>query len=580
MQGFDFNTFRVGDANRIAFEMCREVAALCHDGPSLLVLLGASGTGKSHLLWSIVKEVRASAAKAGLALILAREFPQKVRDLVKDPRPIQQGKPAILLVDELDQFAENVADLEAVVRVFWENGHRVVMASAVHPARLTALSDPFKASLEQARLIEIKRIDAAPQKTDAADAPVPSNCDGVEMAAFRRELESVGRERDALAQRATEADSQVQALSERQTALEAELASLRDEKEALQQRVAEQDLAEAEHRVLRDQLGEAQAEAEAAFAEQARLQGLLGAHQGIEEALREAHAERDRLREQVRTQAQTLLDQVQTCRATYAGGQHMVAETLQRFLSEFQAQDAPLKQWEGARLAHAQLEDARTQAESLQAHLEEERRSFEAALAEARGECEYADGLLDEARAEQGRLGVALDAARGRLGVLEFELQKARKQLVLQVAEMDALRHEAAAQVASANIQAGEMDHRLARFESALDVARQLGRAAGADVRRLDVDLSRAAHVLRELLARLETLREIAIEDSAPAEPDFHQAPLFDASLFESLPAVFESLPGHAEARGAHQSGSLMAVVEQALAGDDEATGAIAGESA
>jgi chromosome segregation ATPase len=195
MKGYSFETFQVQEGNQAAYELCRAVASLEYTGPRPVLLLGPEGSGKGHLLWSIVHEVRASTVKAGLGLVMAHEFPIAVRNLAVNPEPIQRGNPAILLVDELERFHENVPELEAVVQTFLDNGHCVLLASNVAPDRLGAFSDAFKKCLREGQTIPIKPL----------VIQIPAG--GETVTALRSELEALRRDRDAWAGKAVAADS-------------------------------------------------------------------------------------------------------------------------------------------------------------------------------------------------------------------------------------------------------------------------------------------------------------------------------------------------------------------------------------
>ena len=56
-----------------------------------VLLLGDDGCGKTHLLYSVVNQIRSGSARTGLAYVTAREFPDKVRGLIKDPTPVQRA---------------------------------------------------------------------------------------------------------------------------------------------------------------------------------------------------------------------------------------------------------------------------------------------------------------------------------------------------------------------------------------------------------------------------------------------------------------------------------------------------------
>jgi len=219
MNTFSFEQFDVADANRAAYETCRDVAALRYAGPRPVLLLGPEQSGKTHLLWAIVKRVRAGAAQASLALVMAHEFPEKVRALVKDASPIR-GKPAVFLVDELDQFQENAADLEAVTRLFLEYGHQVVIASSVHPDRLASLSREFRSLLHAGRIIEIE-----PRwSVSAAAASEPGEADGAALAEARATLERAQQENDVQRREIAQLRAIAEALGKERDTLEAKLA--------------------------------------------------------------------------------------------------------------------------------------------------------------------------------------------------------------------------------------------------------------------------------------------------------------------------------------------------------------------
>ena len=139
MQRYSFATFKMDQSNREAFDVCRAVADLRPVAPMPVLLLGEDGCGKTHLLYSVVNQIRSGSARTGLAYVTAREFPDKVRGLIKDPTPVQRAASAILMVDQLESFTSLVDELEAVVRIFLQNGHYVLVASSVHPSRLRDL---------------------------------------------------------------------------------------------------------------------------------------------------------------------------------------------------------------------------------------------------------------------------------------------------------------------------------------------------------------------------------------------------------------------------------------------------------
>lgn len=195
MKGMTFNTFIEDENNQAAVDLCRRVAALDKTISSPVVLLADHGAGKTHLLWAIVNYYREHQTRVGVALISASDFPGKVRRLVQDPAPLQKNRPAVLLVDELELFREDAGELEAVVRIFLDNGHTVVLASSVHPSALSALSGRFRALLSGSTIIGFQAVKGGQQAAALPEAILN------QIAGLKKTIETLTTERDTLAAR-------------------------------------------------------------------------------------------------------------------------------------------------------------------------------------------------------------------------------------------------------------------------------------------------------------------------------------------------------------------------------------------
>ena len=155
MKRFNFGTFLVDDSNREAFDLCLQIAELQPVSPQPVVLMGESGSGKTHLLYAIVNRVRAGALKTGLAYVTAYDFPDQVRALIDDPSPLRKTHKAILLVDQLEEFGDLAEELEAVVRVFLDCGHYVVLGTSVHPRRLSNITSGLSDLAAHGHIVQI-----------------------------------------------------------------------------------------------------------------------------------------------------------------------------------------------------------------------------------------------------------------------------------------------------------------------------------------------------------------------------------------------------------------------------------------
>lgn len=279
MKGRTFDTFEVAAGNREAYEFCRRLAQLEDMGPALVLLLGPEACGKSHLLWSVAKQVRLSTIPAGLALITPQDFPDRVFDLVEDPRPLQ-GRRAMLLVDNLEGFESAASRLEAVIETFLSHQHPVLVASNVHPNRLRELSGPLRAKLarSQAILIEPRPV--------SGGGPLETY---EKFAALEARIAELEQERESLQQKLGVAFASAEDLARESVAMEARVRALQEEADyaMAQQARAQIALSEARYEqeanaALRQTLADrekALAEAEARVADGlARLEAMRQAH--------------------------------------------------------------------------------------------------------------------------------------------------------------------------------------------------------------------------------------------------------------------------------------------------------------
>ncbi|MBI2434748.1 MAG: AAA family ATPase [Candidatus Hydrogenedentes bacterium] len=527
-----FNSFCVTPANRDAFEACRAVAERRAASTAPLVLFGPPGGGKSHLIWAILNEVRASAARAGIALVLAREFPLRVRQLLQDPAPLRRGQPILLLVDELEQFRDDAQDLEAVVRLFHAEAHPIIIASNVHPARLGQFSEAFRGFLQEARLMEVVPLGAG---------------EAVDLDALQAELEQLRAENAQLKgdlERATHVEAELadarQALErgaasrgeleERIAQLEDQCRELEQDRSMLQKQVAAQAPLQQELVSVRKLFADAEADAEAALAQQARLQGQLSAMRLEVEEARRARDEAAHFQELVQTEAQTLVERFTAARGDAARQHQAALETLQTVIQDMDLCHAAHE--EIARL-RARIDETQTQA-STYAITAAERDDLRAELELARAELAHLEELVEEARADRGRQKVTLDSAVGRIRGLQSELEKSHKQISVQSAEMDALRQEAAGQVASAHVQAGELEHDLAQYRTAWQAMDDVRNAARADIRDVQRLTQAGLAAVERLATRMSHILQLQPKPAIPAP----SAPNPELDLFEALPEL------------------------------------------
>ncbi|MFM1918588.1 MAG: hypothetical protein RLZZ303_222 [Candidatus Hydrogenedentota bacterium] len=605
MRSHRFDTFKVTPENQAAFDRCRRVANLEEGVAAPLVLVGGTGQGKSHLLWSIVNEVREKHPHTALALVTAREFPERVKALAENPEPIQKSRHAILLVDALHQFRQDAATLEAVVEAFLANHFAVVLATPRPPIQIESLSLGFKRMLTAADIVTVGgRAPAGSVLAKAADAAPP-----VETPTPLDRIETLQRERDNVAaryeksqRRVTQLEEELAALLQKYATLEGserqaresarDLVRLQGEREALRMEAAnardERDAAkaalkqlEAETQSLREQLGRAQdlpaqltdareerdaARAEAAQAREAleavvsamagmqeemsRLRGQLDAAAGMEQAMRDAQAEAAEAREETQRIAEQAAAVVEHLVALSPEAADAARESY-ALIGEFLECLREHRSTAGIDLP-TRLDAIATGVESAA------QRALRAQLAELASEREMQAGLYEEARAEQARLDVERGLLEGRVKEAQRERDAARQTKAILLSELDALRETTREDLAKAR-------RHLAAIQSQLQLlSGRYAETTGED--------AEAWHELAGALGALATdqhLGELTGEDYPLPE----QPPLFEEA--ERGRALLQAISrqlleaGRAPESTAQTEGPLTRAVNEALAWDE-----------
>lgn len=530
MKGRSFDNFELTPGNREAHDVCRRLAMLEEMGPSLVLLLGPEGSGKSHLLWSTAKQVRLATIPVGLALVTPGDFPDKVKALVEDPRPLQ-GRRAMLLVDNLEGFDLEARRLEAVIEVFLAHQHPVIIASNVQPNRLQKLSGPLRARLARSRSVILEARTAGDAPWQAAEqAAALEGANQVlerEKIALQGRFDALQQERDGLLQRIGFLLQEKEMLQQHNESLQRERAAFQEQCQALlperdwlkqktesleRERTAFQEAITASNKVagekaadfaaLQKKLEEAIGDADYALANQVRTKAMLSVAQADlegQEALRATLLEREKALAKAEMCVGQAMSRIEEMRTAYAAWREEIMSDIAAMTGELAAErQVPV--------------------------------GHEPPLLRA----------LAEAGADQEQVRAALTATRERLKAIEYEWEKTRRVLAIQTAEMDALRYAAASQVASANIQAGEMEHRIDTLEIAIaqvDAAAVVATDAlpedGAGIATLRaalVHLQEQLHALREARSAHDGGRQRVQDDMA----------LFDSEYFEALPSDFQ----------------------------------------
>jgi chromosomal replication initiation ATPase DnaA len=152
VEDYTFEKFAVGPSNEDAFNAMKSVAESPFKGPTLILLWGGEGTGKSHLLNAVAREMSEKRSRLDVFLLHGDLF---VEDLKVERGRHTRGKlrhrcagADILLVDDVRVIFENRYATDEFMTVLEQrvlDGKKVVLVSDEPPEKTT--SDPGFARL-------------------------------------------------------------------------------------------------------------------------------------------------------------------------------------------------------------------------------------------------------------------------------------------------------------------------------------------------------------------------------------------------------------------------------------------------
>lgn len=160
---FTFDTFVVGESNKMAYAAARAVADGASDHYNPLFIYGDSGLGKTHLIYAIAHQIRQNRSSAKIIYIKGDDFINEFIELIRAGRgPEFRAKyrdADLLLVDDV-QF---VAGKEQVQNEFfhtfntlYEAGRQIVLTSDRPPSEMHLLDDRLRTRFEWGLLVDVQ----------------------------------------------------------------------------------------------------------------------------------------------------------------------------------------------------------------------------------------------------------------------------------------------------------------------------------------------------------------------------------------------------------------------------------------
>ena len=160
---FTFDTFVVGESNKLAYAAAQAVAdgASAHYNP--LFIYGDSGLGKTHLVYAILNRFQKRLPDAKIVYIKGDEFLNDFVSLVRQNRGdefrAKYRDADLLLVDDVQFVAGKEQSQNEFFHTFntlYEAGHQIVLTSDRMPSEMTLLDDRLRTRFEWGLMVDVQ----------------------------------------------------------------------------------------------------------------------------------------------------------------------------------------------------------------------------------------------------------------------------------------------------------------------------------------------------------------------------------------------------------------------------------------
>ncbi len=185
---YTFDTFIVGSSNKFAHAASLAVAANPAKAYNPLFIYGASGLGKTHLLYAICAEIRKNRPENTIIYIKGDEFANELITSIQEkttPAFREKYRQAdVLLVDDIQFIGGKESTQEEFFHTFntlYESGKQIVLASDRPPKEIKTLEDRLRTRFEWGLLADIQppdfetRIAIIRRKAQLFDIQVPDD---------------------------------------------------------------------------------------------------------------------------------------------------------------------------------------------------------------------------------------------------------------------------------------------------------------------------------------------------------------------------------------------------------------------
>ena len=162
---FTFDTFVVGPSNKLAWAASKSVAMYPTRNYNPLLIYGASGLGKTHLIYAIANEIHQNFPRYHTIYVKGDELANELVDAIQAGRAAtsemrdKYRKADVLLVDDVQFIAGKKQTQEEFFHTFnslYESGRQIVLTSDRPPHEITLLEERLRTRFEWGLIVDVE----------------------------------------------------------------------------------------------------------------------------------------------------------------------------------------------------------------------------------------------------------------------------------------------------------------------------------------------------------------------------------------------------------------------------------------
>ncbi len=160
---FTFDTFVVGDSNKLAHAAARAVADAPAEHYNPLFIYGNSGLGKTHLIYAIAHKIKQNDPGAKIVYIKGDDFTNELVTAIREGKNFEfrskYRDADLLLMDDVQFIAGRKQTQEEFFHTFntlYESKRQIVLTSDRPPQEMVQLEDRLRTRFEWGLLVDVQ----------------------------------------------------------------------------------------------------------------------------------------------------------------------------------------------------------------------------------------------------------------------------------------------------------------------------------------------------------------------------------------------------------------------------------------